>query len=58
MTPDDYICECGHTTEFYKEHGENFPETVPCEKCGKNAKRKYTSKKIVIPEEMRSSFKQ
>lgn len=55
---DEYICECGHITEFKKEYGVDFPKTIPCEKCGKEAKRRYQSKKIVIPEEMKSTFNQ
>jgi exosome complex RNA-binding protein Csl4 len=57
MNIDEYLCECGHVTEFDKEYGKEFPKTIPCEKCGKTAKRKIGNKKIVIPDEMKSTFK-
>lgn len=58
MILDDYVCECGHVTEFNKEYGKAFPEVIICEKCGKNARRKYQSKKIIVPQEMKSTFEQ
>jgi hypothetical protein len=58
MIIDDYICKCGHTTEFNKEYGKDFPKTIPCEKCGGDARRRYQSKKIIVPQEMKSTFEQ
>ena len=55
----DYICECGNETEYKKEYGVDFPQTIKCEKCGKDMKINYGSKRafaaVTIPEWMKSA---
>ncbi len=51
---EDYRCSCGTITEYKKPYGKSFPKTITCSNCGKRARRLYNTKKIIIPEEMRS----
>ena len=39
----DYQCKkCNEITVYRKPHGEDFPQTVKCEKCKGEANRQYS----------------
>lgn len=55
----DYECVCGAITEFKKQYKVDFPQTVKCKVCGKEASicyRKTSLPKINIPEHMRAAL--
>lgn len=55
----DYECECGNIIEYRKEYKVDFPETIKCDLCGKDMKKKIgkgSSGAIIIPEYMKSAL--
>lgn len=51
----EYKCEeCGEITTKLLSMSDEIPRSIPCEKCGKEAKRVWTNTTIKIPEYMRA----
>ena len=51
----EYKCEeCGEVSTRLLSMGEEIPKSIPCEKCGKDARRVWGNSTIKIPEHMRA----
>jgi len=53
----DYLCQdktCDTVFEYDKPYKVEFPETLPCPKCGKPSKKSLTGGSIIIPNSFRS----
>ena len=54
---DDYICElCGHTFEYKKPYGEEWPDLIQCSECHGEARKSIKGKFCYTPEHMKSAL--